>query len=67
MNENTLEAIKQYYKDCPISWYLNDDEIESIYKKYKEAISTTNGDTETVEISTRQLILFIGLYTETCS
>ena len=66
MNEETRESIKQSYRNYPLSWFLEDSEIETLYNKYLDAIRTTNGDTEQVTISARQLILFIRLYMENC-
>lgn len=62
--DGTLVSNIQHSSEYPKDWQLQEQEISVLYNKYKEAISTMNGDTEKVEITARQLILLLRLYME---
>ena len=43
----------------PLDSHLDDLDCADIYRKYREAIETTNGDTGPVTITARQAILLL--------
>lgn len=46
----------------PSDWKVSSDEIESLYQEYFRVMSTTNGDSGPIEITARQLIMFLDSY-----